>query len=490
MTSSPPTSDPISRLLGEFRRTVAENKYIPITPHPKQALFLANLTSREILYGGAAAGGKSVALLAAALQFVDVPGYNALLLRQSYADLYLAEALIPLSHEWLQGTDAHWNGQKHQWTFPSGATLAFGYLSTEADKYRYQGAAFQFIGFDELTQFRESQYLYLFSRLRKKGVAASVPLRMRAATNPGGIGHKWVKERFITQAPTVDRIFISAKMEDNPSVNQQQYEESLANLDVVTRNQLRSGNWNIIPDGAFQRAWVRHWRREGQRCRLFRKRGDRIAEYDELSKFATVDVAGTEKRAKNHDPDWTVVQVWGLSKEGDLILLDQWRGQSESPDVQQTIIDLVNLHELPWVGVESAGIGMPLIQSLRKHGIAVRGFKAKGSKISRAQAAQIRMEAGTVYFPADAPWRDTLETELFQFPSGPHDDQVDALSYAAIWAQRVAGNVKRDTPEVKEEVEAQVALAAAMAEAVPASVPDEDEPLRTEDYFSAFGEDD
>ena len=95
------------------------------------------------------------------------------------------------------------------WRFPSGASLSFGYLDTEADKYRYQSAEYQFIGFDELTQFSESQYTYMFSRLRRlKG--SSVPLRMRGASNPGGYGHEWVKQRFITRRGEGGRIFIPA----------------------------------------------------------------------------------------------------------------------------------------------------------------------------------------------------------------------------------------------------------------------------------------
>ncbi len=172
-------------------------RYIAHRPTPPQTAFLL-LECREAMYGGAAGGGKSDALLMAALQYVDVPDYAALLLRKSYSDLALPAALIPRAAEWLTATDAKWNGAEHVWRFPSGASLSFGYLDTEADKYRYQSAEYQFIGFDELTQFAESQYTYMFSRLRRlKG--SSVPLRMRGASNPGGYGHEWVKQRFITR---------------------------------------------------------------------------------------------------------------------------------------------------------------------------------------------------------------------------------------------------------------------------------------------------
>jgi hypothetical protein len=215
-------------------------RYTPHTPHTKQAEFLA-LTTLEALYGGAASGGKSDALLMAALEHVHVPGYSAILLRRTYQDLNLPGAIMARSHEWLSGTDATWNGTDKRWTFPSGATLSFGYLDTDRDRFRYASAEFQFIGFDELTQFPEAWYRFLFSRLRRrKGV--DVPLRMRAATNPGGIGHEWVRRRFIAP-PSDERPFIPAKLDDNPHVDADEYRKSLANLDTATRRQLEDGIW-------------------------------------------------------------------------------------------------------------------------------------------------------------------------------------------------------------------------------------------------------
>jgi len=224
--------------------------YIPHKPHAKQAEFLG-LDSREALYGGAAGGGKSDALLMAALQYVHVPGYTALILRRTFADLILPDAIMARAKEWLAGTDAVWNEQRKQFAFPSGAVLQFGYLDTEKDKFRYQGGAYQFIAFDELTQFPEAWYRYLFSRLRRlKG--APVPMRVRAATNPGGIGHEWVRRRFIAKADP-ERPFISAKLDDNPSLDADEYREALGVLDETTRRQLEEGLWIRDADGLVYR---------------------------------------------------------------------------------------------------------------------------------------------------------------------------------------------------------------------------------------------
>ena len=121
--------------------------FIPHKPTPKQLAFLL-LPCREAFYGGSAGGGKSAALLMAALQYIDHPGYAALILRRTYADLALPGALMDRAHEWLGGSAARWNSAEHSWTFPSGATLTFGYLEMEIHKFRYQSAEFQFCAFD------------------------------------------------------------------------------------------------------------------------------------------------------------------------------------------------------------------------------------------------------------------------------------------------------------------------------------------------------
>lgn len=239
------------------------NKYVPHVPHPPQREFL-KLDCLEALYGGAAGGGKSDALLMAALQYVDVPNYSAILFRRVSPDLHGADGLVPRSKEWLFPVIGHsaWNGERMVWTFPSGATLRFGHAQYEDDVLKFQGHAYQFIGFDELTHFTERQYRYLFSRLRKlsTGTGAVVPLRMRGASNPGGPGHDWVKKRFVTKerdlldpADTEEvvnaRTFVPARLADNPSIDQESYRASLAALEPEERAQLLDGDWDARMPG-------------------------------------------------------------------------------------------------------------------------------------------------------------------------------------------------------------------------------------------------
>lgn len=240
--------DELATLL-ELRDASRRIPYCPHIPHPKQREFLA-LETLEGCYGGAASGGKSDALLMAALQYVHVPGYSAILFRRTHQDLSLAGALMSRADEWLRpyGNQLRWNGTDKQWRFPSGAILSFGYMDTDEDRFRYKSAEYQFVGFDELTTFSEVQYTYMGSRLRRL-VGSTIPIRLRGATNPGDRGHKWVKDRFLAK-PDPRRPFIPAKVHDNPSVDAVSYIATMeATLDETTLAQLRDGLW-IIDDGA------------------------------------------------------------------------------------------------------------------------------------------------------------------------------------------------------------------------------------------------
>src|SRR5205807_375020 len=178
--------------------------YIPIRPTPRQMAFL-HLWQEEAFFGGAVGGGKSVALLAAALQYVDVPGYAALIVRRNYMELVQPGGLIDLSKRWLGGTDAVWRESDYTWRFPSGATLTFRHLNDPNAVFALQGGEYQFIGIDELTEIDQEQYFFLFSRLRKLA-GVTIPIRMRAASNPVGRGAQWVYEHFVAADPAWGRI--------------------------------------------------------------------------------------------------------------------------------------------------------------------------------------------------------------------------------------------------------------------------------------------
>jgi len=392
------------------------NKYIPHDPTPKQAAFTL-LPHLEAMFGGAAYGGKSDGLLIAALQYVDLQGYNALILRRTFRQLALPEAIMTRSHEWLSRTDAHWSGEKKMWSFPSGSTLTFGHMEHEAVKYDYQGGAFHMVGFDEMTQFTETMYLYLFSRLRRLK-KFDLPIRMRGASNPGGIGHEWVKSRFIISKYR-DRIFIPATLADNPFVNQEEYRRTLANLDPVTRRQLEDGDWDVLPEGKkFKRDWFQVVRDYPRDCRLVRY----------------WDIAATEPKPGT-DPDYTVGSLMGES-HGIYYLIDVLRtrrspGNVENLIKQTAIID--GIAPSVWMEQEPGASGKSMIDYYQREvlkGYDFRGDKVTGSKEVRANPMSAAAEAGNLKL-LEGEWNNDWLRELCAFPTdGVHDDQVDSASGA------------------------------------------------------------
>ena len=240
------------------------------TPQRRQADFLARFED-EALYGGAAGGGKSEALVAEALRQAHIPHYRALILRKTYPEL---SELIDKSQRYYRGAfpGAQWSEARHMWRFPSGAKIYFGAMQHTNDRSKYQGRAYDYIAFDELTHFTQDEYLYLLSRNRASGPGTRVYLR--ASANPGGIGHGWVKARFLTPAPPMQtiwedvqvrtpdgavhtarrsRIFVPSTVFDNQILlqNDPAYAARLAALPDADRRALLYGDWDAFAGQVF-----------------------------------------------------------------------------------------------------------------------------------------------------------------------------------------------------------------------------------------------
>ena len=407
--------------IAEFHATIIENPYIPHKPTTKQAAFLLQSDIKTGFYGGAARGGKSEALLMAALQYVTEPNYAALLFRRTYKDLALEDAIMDRAERWLVNTDAKWEAQDKRWRFPSGATLAFGYLDTEKDKFRYQSAAYQFIGFDELTHFMESQYKYLFSRLtRLEG--SKIPLRMRAASNPGGVGHEWVKALFIVPSQAElkkrNRFFIPAYLEDNPYEDQKAYEESLNELDPVTHEQLRHGNWDIAIEGnMFKRQWFD-----------IQDSSPHIPPY----KVRFWDTAGTKDGG-----DWTVGCLMSQTKDGTYCIENLIRVQEIPGEVDKLVLQTAKndgYNVAIRMEQEPADSGKKVIAdyALKLKGYDFRGVPSSGSKVTRAKPFSSAASNDMVTI-VSAAWNGDFLAELVAFNNGVYDDIVDACSGAYIF---------------------------------------------------------
>lgn len=223
-----------------------------------QTEFLA-AAETDVLYGGAAGGGKSYAMLVDPLRYAHRAAHRALIIRRSMPEL---RELIDKSRELYPKAfpGCKYREVEKLWNFPSGAKIEFGFLERDADVYRYQGQAYSWIGFDEITHLpTEFSWNYLASRLRTTD-SEIVPY-MRCTANPGGVGAHWVKKRYIDPAEHnepfegtdgLTRKFIPAKLDDNPYLAKDgRYEKMLLALPPTQRKQLLEGNWDVNEGAAF-----------------------------------------------------------------------------------------------------------------------------------------------------------------------------------------------------------------------------------------------
>ena len=223
-----------------------------------QTEFLA-ADEKDVLYGGAAGGGKSYAMLVDPLRYAHKKAHRALILRRSMPEL---RELIDKSRELYPQAfpGCKFREVEKVWNFPSGAKIEFGFLERDADVYRYQGQAYSWIGFDEITHLpTEFGWNYLASRLRTTD--PEIKTYLRCTANPGGIGAHWVKKRYVdSNSPNesfigddgLTRKFIPARLTDNPYLAKDGiYEQMLMSLPPVQRKQLLEGNWDVNEGAAF-----------------------------------------------------------------------------------------------------------------------------------------------------------------------------------------------------------------------------------------------
>jgi len=394
--------------------------YCPEEASLTQKVFLRTY-ALEALFGGAAGGGKSSALLMSALQYVDIPNYSAILFRRTYADLALPGAIMDRFQSWIAAEDdVKWNANNYTAVFPSGARISFGYLNNSQDYLRYKGAEFQFIGMDEVTEIRESDYRYMFSRLRRpaSGPLAKVPLRMRSASNPAP---NWVRQRFIIEGKDQGRIFVPSKLTDNPGIDAQSYRQALSALDPVERRRLEEGDWWSTTLGT-----------------LFERESIVLLDPQEVPQITSSaravrfwDLAATEPSSSNPDPDWTVGTLM-LFDQGIAYVLDVRRARVKGEKVEQLVAQTAyeDGHAVAIrMEQEPGSSGKALCDQYARYvvpGYDFEGIRSTGDKLTRARPFAAAVANGNVRCVRSTWLTDWLD-ELSSFPEAAnHDDQVDS----------------------------------------------------------------
>lgn len=428
--SKAPTLPPRLTLANSLLR---KPRYSIHTPYPKQlAAILAARSGqlRELLYGGAAGGGKSDSALMLALQddWIADGGYSALILRKTFKDLNQPEGILTRAHEWLDGKPGvTWRAQHDRFEFDSGACLQFGHCVNPNSHLNYRGGKYNLIIWEELTDFGERPYRYLFSRQRRpKG--STLPLLTAATSNPGGPGHKWVRKHFV-EAKAPDRLFIPASFRDNPHLDQEAYEATLDNLLPVERAWLKEGNWFAEESGSlFERSWF--------------KIVDHLPPHGRVS-CRSWDCATSPGRG-----DFTV----GLRMHfigGHFFIDNVTRGQWGPADVDRIQREAAahDGTEIPIILEQEAGSsGKRVNHYLRTSlpGFMVVDEPSTTNKFLRALPAARAAKAGRIHL-VKGPWVGEFLSEVLEFTGKEsredHDDQVDAFSLAFNWLFRAVGGV-------------------------------------------------
>jgi phage terminase large subunit-like protein len=392
-----------------------------------------------------------------------------------------------------------WHSGRRQWTFDTGgapATLTFGYLKGPYDKFRYASSEFQLIAFDELTELAEDDYLFLFSRVRRT-TDMPVPLRIRSASNPGNIGHLWVKQRFIGEHPPAPepgsaahhdhareisalcpdppspqpssllwhqgRAYVPSRIADNPSLPEGEYRATLSHLPPLVRERLMNGDWDVQEEAQFKPEWLRYFHETtlpGGAVQLelldAQQRTLLVVPERLCRRFITVDPAGTSaekaREARGRPRSWTVAQVWDQPRRQPqfLLLRHQVRKQVSSGGILQILRKLNDQWRPEKIWIENEVLGKATIEQLEAE-LRIEGLKiGTDDKLARAAPLLIKFEDGQVFLPRyENSWRPQFERELLAWTGHPDEpaDQIDAAAYAArIAQQHTSGTLRIEPP--------------------------------------------
>lgn len=440
--------------MGEAAREV-----VSVGPQPGPQTDFLTTAADIAIYGGAAGGGKSYALLLEPLRHIHNRDFRAVIFRRNSTQVRNKGGLWDESLRLYGGLGAHPREAYLEWVFSNSIQVKFAHLEYERTVFDFQGAQIPFIGFDELTHFSENMFFYMLSRNRS---TSGVPGYVRATCNPDA--DSWVRkfidwwidedgyaipERsgvlrwFIRHNDMIlwgdtpqelkdlygdDQLpksvtFIPAKLTDNKILMEKDpsYLANLRALSRVDRLRLLGANWNVraTAGNIFQREW-------------FPVVSAIPSGWVAIMRFW--DRAATRPNEENKDPDWTRgIKLYKYPNN--TYLIADMRSMRDSPGKVEQLIKATAGHDTPACRVMSQTDPGSAGKAEAEYFIrSLSGFDAKTitltkKKLTRAKPVSAQAEAGNIMV-LRAPWNDDLFTELENFPDGTHDDCVDALSGA------------------------------------------------------------
>lgn len=413
------------------------------------------------IFGGAAFGGKTWALLVEPLRHIDNPNFGAVIFRRTYPEITMEGGMWDESNRIYSLLDARPNQTALSWTFPSGARISFRHMQHENDKFDYRGAQIPLIEFDQLETFSEEQFYYLISRNRSM---CGVRPYVRASANPepdswladflawwidqetglpikkrSGVLRWFIRdENRIVWADSASELvaqypgqipksvtFIPSRIYDNKigMARDPRYLSNLLALPRVYRERLLNGNWKIKASAG----------------KVFRREWFEIVDAvpADLIKVRYYDLAATEPpRRGTFDPDWTRGVLMGMDRRRKIFyILGIVSVRGRPGDVEMLVRQTAQLDgvDVPiWIEQEPGASGKAIIDHYQRNvlaGFAVRGDNVTGNKLSRADPLSAQAEAGNVKLLRGA-WNREFLDEAEMFPEGLHDDQIDAASGA------------------------------------------------------------
>lgn len=431
-------------------KVIQANPFIPTVPTLKQLRFLAR-PEREVFFGGSAGPGKSEGLLMAALMYVELPDYAAILFRRTFADLALEGALMDRARDWLHGTAAKWRANEKRWEFPSGSTLTFGYMDGPNDWRRYDSAEFQAVLFDEASQFRPHDINAMQGRLRRP-TGSHIPIRLRLGSNPGGEAHDFLGDRYVhPEEDNPERAFVPALFEDNPYLDIEEYGktlESLKDIDPILYRQRRYGEWILDEaDTIFQGKW---WGAK-ERPRVRYDIDDNAVRNRVFERYLFFDTPFKDKESSSYAA-CVVLEVMAGSYR--VNLRHATREKLQVPDLEPWITQLA--HEwnhdglLANVVIEDRASGIGLVQTFERvvgDEVAdlIVGFAPPGSKDEKCRQAAIYCRLGLVPIPypsENAGWLSMFMKELLKVPNSDYRDLSDAFALGCLYLERYLGEAR------------------------------------------------